>query len=92
MEKKLREMANIIRQLVIEVGDLKARVSLLEANLPHTDSPAQQRVLPRNMKLEGESYETLGGLYKEGYHICSMAFGQPREEDCLFCIAFLEKE
>ncbi len=92
MEKKVREMASIIRQLVIEVGDLKERLNRLESRWSEEVLPHQDRAVPRNMKLEGESYENLGGLYKEGYHICSMAFGQPRKEDCLFCIAFLEKE
>lgn len=45
-----------------------------------------------SMSLEGESYENLGKLYKEGFHVCPMAFGQAREEECLFCVAFMEKE
>jgi len=85
-------MTSIIRQLIIEVGDLKERITHLEAKLAETGLPVQDKNVPRNLKLEGESYETLGGLYTEGYHICSIAFGQPRQEDCIFCIAFLEKE
>ena len=36
------------------------------------------------MSLEGESYENLGKLYKEGYHVCPMAYGQFRRGECLF--------
>ncbi|KUG04966.1 dna replication initiation control protein yaba [hydrocarbon metagenome] len=45
-----------------------------------------------SLLLEGESYGNLGRIYNEGFHVCPDAYGQPRDGDCLFCIAFLEKE
>jgi len=96
MEKTIRELKNLVTDLSIEIDQLKDRVSYLEVKLAQVSPQAEERetvpVARRDLRLEGESYDNLGRIYTEGYHICSMAFGQPRGDDCLFCVAFLEKE
>lgn len=90
MEKKTEELTAIIRELTFEIADLKQRIRELEIE------KAQEEYKPPDFKdkilLRAEGYENLGGIYKEGYHICSMAYGEPREEECLFCIAFMGRE
>ncbi len=89
MEKTVREIAAILRELILEVGDLKERMASLENRLIKEEPPAQ---IACPLLLEGESYGNLGRIYNEGYHVCPDAYGQARDGDCLFCIAFLEKE
>lgn len=95
MEKTVRDLKNLVTDLLIEIDQLKDRVDCLEGKIAQL-SPAgkdrESQPMKRDLRLEGESYENLGRIYNEGYHICSMAFGEPRGDDCLFCIAFLEKE
>ncbi len=91
MEKTVQELKMIIRELILELGDLKERVAYLEKDIlkdnEHTEPP-----LAYSLKIEGEAYGNLGRIYNEGYHVCPMAFGQFRDGECLFCVAFMEKE
>jgi regulator of replication initiation timing len=91
MEKTVQEMKVLIRELFLEIGELKERVSRLESE---TDPGPHYERLPEQtrLKLQGESYEQLGSIYQAGYHVCPIAYGEPRRDGCLFCIAFLEKE
>jgi len=89
MEKTLQEVAIIVRELIIEVGDLKERITNLEKEMNHEEI---ERPVSWPLLIEGESYENIGRIYKEGFHICPEAYGQQRKEECLFCIAFLERK
>ncbi|WP_049750064.1 initiation control protein YabA [Syntrophomonas wolfei] len=91
MEKTVQELKIIIRELILEVGQLKERVTYLERD-SSLGQPPQLPEPPSWPDIEVESYENLGKVYKEGYHICPAAFGQSRNEECLFCLAFMEKE
>ncbi|NLB54099.1 MAG: DUF972 family protein [Syntrophomonadaceae bacterium] len=90
MEKTLQELKMIVRELIIEVGELKERVTILEKENAGTE--AEHHLEYPAVLLRAEGYENLGSIYKEGYHICSMAYGMPREDECLFCIAFMNRE
>lgn len=92
MEKAIRELKMIMRELILEVGQLKERVTYLERAAAPEQSAAVEPELPSWSDIEVEGYANLGKVYKEGYHICPAAFGQRRYEECLFCLAFMEKE
>lgn len=88
MEKRLEEMKMLLRDLMFEVADLKERVLALEKSIK-TDE-AFSRSMPREVS-ETRGPENLADIYREGYHVCPMAYGRLREGDCLFCVNFLEK-
>jgi len=91
MEKTVQELKVLIRELILELGDLKERVTRLEKD--PSPPPRQLRRQDAEMiKLQGESYEQLGRIYNEGYHVCPVAYGEPRQDGCIFCIAFMNKE
>jgi regulator of replication initiation timing len=96
MEKTVQELKTIIRDLIIEVGELKERITRLEKDV--IDPVLEQESLPEgegdifDLDLQAESYENLGRIYAGGYHVCPVAFGRHRNEECLFCLSFMEKE
>lgn len=93
MEKTVQELKILMREMILEIGDLKERITLLENSIKKKD-PQEVMIYPEleKIKIQSEGYDQLGSLYQEGYHICPIAFGQKREEECLFCIALMEKE
>ncbi|MDD3364603.1 MAG: initiation control protein YabA [Syntrophomonas sp.] len=91
MEKTVQELKLLIRELILEIGDLKERVASLEREF-NPEPQYESRPEVELIKLQGEGYEHLGQIYNEGYHVCPVAYGQRRSDGCLFCIAFMEKE
>jgi regulator of replication initiation timing len=75
----------------LELGDLKDRVARLEGERSFAGADNKPALVDA-VKLQGESYANLGRIYAEGFHICPVAYGEPRRDGCLFCIAFMGKE
>lgn len=90
--RTVQELKILIRELILEIGDLKERVTLLERNAPAEPLPEERRMPIDIIKLQGEGYERLGQLYNDGFHVCPSNFGDGRQEECLFCLAFMQKE
>jgi len=92
-----------IKQLMQELQFLKMRAYALEdenEKLRKEIMDVYQFYLKEGGELKGrreqahhrQGFENLVRLYNEGFHVCSMHFGQSRADgDCLFCRGFLEK-
>ena len=89
-EKAVQEIKIILRELILEIAELKNKVSALERELYELPPDPENKL--KYIELQAENYDHIGKIYLDGYHICWPSFGQGREEECLFCIALLGKD
>ena len=78
-----------LTQALVEVEE--KLISLLEE--VRSLRPYIKSLEEENIRLKRESYALPVRLYREGFHVCHLHFGQPLEVGaCLFCAGFLRRE
>lgn len=75
----------------LQVENHNLRNHLEQTNEETQSSEAAEKDLAKGF-LPGEGHDNLARLYEEGFHICNLEFGSPRQdEDCIFCLDFFAK-
>lgn len=104
LSEELSQLEEHLLAVLTELNEMKEKVQRLEAEntmLIQKFSPYQNGELSETadqdaspVKTASEGQDVLSKLYKEGYHICHPAFGQPRmnNEDCIFCQGVLKND
>ncbi|MDD2233312.1 MAG: initiation control protein YabA [Desulfitobacteriaceae bacterium] len=93
VEEKLISLLEEVRSLMPYVQSLEdenLRLKRESCALPEKET---ERVIANAARIEGVAHDNLVRLYKDGFHVCHLYFGQPMEAGaCLFCAGFLRRE
>ena len=86
LAEAISELEEKLRSLTEELETIRHYVERMEKD----NSSMETIIRNKNQRTSGKA--NLIAHFDAGLHICSDHFGQPREGDCLFCAALLEKD
>lgn len=95
MEARVQELLNevkSVRNLVeaLETENAKIKTQLMLMCHGQQESDAAAAGAPGPDQVTG--WENLVHLHRSGFHVCNIQFGQIRTGECLFCLAFMQRE
>ncbi len=86
LELALLELEEKVKSMADELATIRKYVVRLEED----NRSLQAIVHKKNTAISGKA--NLQALFDAGFHVCPSHYGEQREEDCLFCVSFMEKQ
>ena len=83
---EMQELKYEIRQMEEENDRLRQELAAFYSKIAIDDADAG------TAGKKGVAFSNLLELYEQDFHVCNLYFGHRREEECLFCMAFLRRE
>ncbi len=87
-QEELEEISFRFQQL----KDITYNLYKENEKLKEENQELKKIIFNKQEERKGKGYNNLIHLYKEGYHICPLSYGERRKGDCLFCQQMIENQ
>lgn len=88
VEARIRELESDLQKIKDQIQNLMEENAALREQLAVVYGQEGKNKPEEN---PGGAFENLKNLYERGFHVCNLYFGHLHQEECLFCLAFLER-
>jgi regulator of replication initiation timing len=90
LEQSNKAFLDALAALKLEIRILEDENRQLYAQLSALSGSDPEQLSANASSIRQTARGNLRRLYEERFHVCHLYFGQPRQGECLFCLAVLD--